>query len=244
LGKKQLKEATYNEIYGGKGYKEKKGALAWLYKHLKRYERTRYQTVYGALEKGEKLLDIGCGDGEFCIMAKEIYDDVYGVDVSPIRIMNAQKRISEREDKGRFHFVQHDVDEDLAFPNGSFDAVTSLATLEYVVYPYRVIREIRRVLREGGYFIVQASNFAFLPNRLALLAGKLPAPGGIGECGVDWERLHNFTPEVMVKSLRQGGFEIINVTCSGIFPSLRGVWPSLLAGDIVVKARKTLSNQV
>jgi SAM-dependent methyltransferase len=240
LGKKHLKEATYDEIYGGKGYKEKKGPLAWLYEHLKRYERTRYQTVYSTLEKGGKLLDIGCGDGDFCIMAKGIYDDVYGVDVSPVRIMNAQKKISERKDEGNFHFVRHDVDEDLAFPNDSFDTVTSLATLEYVVYPYRVIREARRVLKEGGHFIVQASNLAFLPNRLALLAGKLPTPGGISECGVDWERLHNFTPNVMVKSLKQGGFEIVNVTCSGIFPRFRGIWPSLLAGDIVVKAKKPI----
>jgi hypothetical protein len=93
-------------------------------------------------------------------------------------------------------------------------------------------------LREGGHFVVQASNFAFLPHRLALLTGKLPAPGGIGECGVDWERLHNFTPEIMVKSLKEGGFEIVSVTCSGIFPRFRGVWPSLLAGDIVVKAKR------
>jgi SAM-dependent methyltransferase len=238
LSKKHLKEATYDEIYGGTGYKEKKGPLAWLYKHLKRYERTRYQAVYNALEKGERLLDIGCGDGDFCIMSKDIFDDVYGVDVSPIRIMNAQKKISEREDKSNFHFVQHDVDENLIYPNGFFDAVTSLATLEYVVYPYRMIREARRVLKQGGHFIVQASNFAFLPHRLALLSGKLPAPGGIGECGVDWERLHNFTPEIVVKSLKQGGFEIVSVTCSGIFPRFRGIWPSLLAGDIIVKAKK------
>ena len=240
MGKKHLKEAAYDEIYGGRGYKEKKGPLAWLYNHLKRYERTRYQTVYNALEKGKRLLDIGCGDGDFCITSKDIFDDVYGVDVSPIRIANAQKKISEREDKSNFHFVQHDVDENLDFPDGFFDAVTSLATLEYVVYPYRVIQEARRVLREGGHFVVQASNFAFLPHRLALLAGKLPAPGGIGECGVDWERLHNFTPGIMAKSLKQGGFEIVGETCSGIFPRFRGIWSSLLAGDIIVKARKPI----
>jgi ubiquinone/menaquinone biosynthesis C-methylase UbiE len=174
-------------------------------------------------------------------MSKDIFAEVYGVDVSPVRIMNAQKKISDREDKGNFHFVQHDVDENLIYPNGFFDTVTSLATLEYVVYPYRVISEVRRVLRQGGHFIVQASNFAFLPNRLALLAGKLPAPGGIGECGVDWERLHNFTPEIMMKSLKQGGFEIVDVTCSGIFHRFRGVWPSLLAGDIVVRAKKSFA---
>ncbi len=239
MSKKNLKEATYDEIYGGRGYKEKKGPVNWLYKHLRRYERTRYQTVFSSLEHGGKLLDIGCGDGDFCIMAKEIYDDVYGVDVSPVRIMNAQKKTSEREDKGNFHFVQHDVDENLIYPNGFFDTVTSLATLEYVVYPYLVIQEVRRVLKLGGHFVVQASNFAFLPSRLALIAGKLPTPGGIGDCGVDWERLHNFTPDIMVKSLRQGGFEIVDVTCSGVFARFREIWPSLLAGDIVVKARRT-----
>ena len=126
----------------------------------------------------------------------------------------------------------------MPFPDDFFEAVTCIATLEYLVYPYRAIREVRRVLKPGGYFIAQVSNFAFLPYRLALLFGQLPTPGGIDEIGVDWERLHSFTKQVIVTLLRRNEFEVVSLTCSGIFSRIRKVWPSLLAGDVVVKARK------
>jgi ubiquinone/menaquinone biosynthesis C-methylase UbiE len=238
LGKRQLKEDYYDEIYGRKGYEKKGGLVAWLYSHLKRYEENRYRTVFRLLERSGKLLDVGCGDGDFCIMAKGMFNDVYGVEVSQVRTLNAEKKINDRQDKGNFHFIQHDVDESLPFPDDFFDVATCIATLEYLVYPSRVILEVRRVLKPGGYFIVQVSNFAFLQYRFTLLIGKLPTPGGIDEVGVDWERLHNFTKQVIVTVLRRSKFEVISLTCSGIFARIRRILPSLLAADIIVKARK------
>jgi ubiquinone/menaquinone biosynthesis C-methylase UbiE len=238
LNKQRLKEARYDEIYGGKVYKDRDGSLVWLYSHLKRFEKNRYQAVFRLLEKGARFLDIGCGDGDFCILAKDMYADVYGVDVSPERIANAKKRINSRRDKDNFYFVQHDIDENLPFSDDFFDVETCIATLEYLVYPSRAILEARRVLKPRGYFIIQVSNFAFLPYRFALLIGRLPTPGGIDEVGVDWERLHNFTREVIVAILRRSGFEVVSLTCSGIFTRMRRTWPSLLSGDIIVKARK------
>ena len=239
MSKRKLKEYRYDEIYGGKGYERKSGFLEWLSSNLKSYDQTRYQTVFKSLEKGQRLLDIGCGNGYFCLMAKQLFDDVYGVDVSKVRIMDAEKAIFNRQDHENFHFVQYDTDERLPFSDDFFDAISCIATLEFLLYPKQAVMEMRRVLRPNGIVVVQVGNIAFLPDRLALLTGRLPTLAGIDEIGVDWDRLHSFTKEVLVKLFRNGGFEIINLSCSGIFANQRRAWLSLLAGDIIVKARKT-----
>ena len=238
MSKQKLKEYRYDKIYGEKGYARKSGFLEWLSSILKKYNKTRYQTVLKSLEKGQRLLDIGCGDGYFCLMVKSIFDDVYGLDVSKVRIMDAKKEILLRKDREGFHFEQYDTDETLPFSDNFFDAISCIATLELLLYPKQAVQEMRRVLKPGGIVVIQVGNIAFLPYRLALLRGKLPIIAGIDEIGVDWDRLHSFTKEVLVKLLKGGGFEIVNLNCSGIFARQRRVWLSLLAGDIIVKAKK------
>jgi hypothetical protein len=71
-----------------------------------------------------------------------------------------------------------------------------------------------------------------------LLTGKLPTPGGIDEVGVDWERLHNYTKQVIVTLLKKSGFQIICTSSSGIFAKYRAWWSSLLSGDLIIKGRK------
>jgi ubiquinone/menaquinone biosynthesis C-methylase UbiE len=44
----------------------------------------------------------------------------------------------------------------LDFPDESFDIVFSIATLEHVQYPLRVLEEILRVTKRGGHIYVQA----------------------------------------------------------------------------------------
>ena len=238
MNKRQLKEAIYDEIYGRGGYTS--GLLAWLYSHLKRYEENRHQAVFRFLERGGRLLDLGCGTGAFAIIAKGMFNDVYEMDISHVRLMDAKKKINNRQDKDHFHFIQYDICEGLPFPDDFFDAVTCITTLEVLVYPSRVILEARRVIKPGGYFIVQVSNFAFLPYRFELLMGKLPTPiVGVIEQG----RLHHFTKQAVVKLLRSKQLEVVSLSSSGIFARIRRVWSSLLAGDIIVKARKSISEQ-
>jgi SAM-dependent methyltransferase len=59
-------------------------------------------------------------------------------------------------------FVQDlNVDSELDFPDGSFDAVTCAVSVQYLRYPGRVFAEIARVLRPGGVCIVSFSNRMF-----------------------------------------------------------------------------------
>jgi ubiquinone/menaquinone biosynthesis C-methylase UbiE len=243
LIKKTQAEERFNEIYSGKGYSKKRGFTNWLYSKLKQYKETRTQAVVKLLDSGERLLDVGCGNGNFCIKSKDYYKEIFGIDVSSVRIEKAKEKISQRKDKESFNFSQHDIAQNLPFKNEYFDTVTCIATLECLTYPKKAVAEMKRVLKPGGILIVTTGNIAFLPHRLTLLSGKLPTIWGVDENGIDWDRLHSFTRKVFALFLKNQGLEIVSLSCSGIFSRVRKVWPSLLAGDIIAKARKSSQNR-
>jgi SAM-dependent methyltransferase len=59
--------------------------------------------------------------------------------------------------------VLHDLNDDthLPFPDGAFDSVTCCVSVDYLVRPVAVFREVARVLRPGGLVVVTFSNRCF-----------------------------------------------------------------------------------
>jgi len=235
------KERVYDGVYGRKeiSYESSRGVIGFLYRKLLRFEVNRCQVVYNLLPSAkERLLDVGCGDGDFIFRAKAMFKECYGIDVSSLRIERAKERSKEILDGYNIRFCGCDIDEGIPFDDSFFDVVTCIAVLEHVFNPPNVLDEVRRVLKPSGIFIVQVPNIAWMPHRIQLLFGKLPKTGGV-YLGADWEHLHNFTKSTICQLLTDKIFEIEAVSCSGIFANLRRLWPSVLAGDIVLKAHKT-----
>ncbi len=60
-------------------------------------------------------------------------------------------------------YVVHDLNADpsLPFAAASFDAVTCCVSVDYLTEPFTVFREVARVLRPGGPFVVTFSNRCF-----------------------------------------------------------------------------------
>jgi 2-polyprenyl-3-methyl-5-hydroxy-6-metoxy-1,4-benzoquinol methylase len=67
----EAKRRYYDEAYAVKNIRKpplpKLRALSY---RLKRFELSDYKVVFELLSPGEKLLDVGCGDGSFALMAK------------------------------------------------------------------------------------------------------------------------------------------------------------------------------
>ncbi len=60
-------------------------------------------------------------------------------------------------------WLVHDLNADpvLPFPDGDFDAVTCCVSVDYLTRPVEVFRDVGRVLRPGGPFVVTFSNRCF-----------------------------------------------------------------------------------
>ena len=71
-------------------------------------------------------------------------------------------------------WVVHDVNHDprLPFEDEQFDAVVMAVSVQYLVRPIEVFREVRRVLRPGGPFVVTYSNRLFPEKAVAIWCAR------------------------------------------------------------------------
>jgi SAM-dependent methyltransferase len=70
--------------------------------------------------------------------------------------------------------VVHDVNRDprLPFGDGEFDGALCAVSIQYVIHPVLVFREVRRVLRPGAPFVVSFSNRCFPTKAVAVWLGS------------------------------------------------------------------------
>jgi len=119
----------------------------------------------------ERILDVGCGDGNFTVMIAKACKarEVYGIEISEKGVEMARKN--------GIKCYQLDVDEeDFPFEDNYFNALTALELIEHLYDPDHFLDEVYRVLKPDGLFILSTPNLASIHNRIALLFGYQPYP--------------------------------------------------------------------
>lgn len=138
------------------------------------------------LPPSRRVLDVGCGDGAFGRLVQGKVAEVHGIEWAERAIEQAQTRgIQIRScDLNR---------ESFPYADRWFDAVACLDVIEHVVDPRRLLQEIHRVLRPGGYLILTTPNLRYVHflSRL-LFKGRFPRTSNDPE-GYDGGHLHYFT---------------------------------------------------
>jgi len=69
---------------------------------------------------------------------------------------------------GGFQAKDLNVEAKLPYADKSFDVVTCVVSIDYLIYPIEVMKEIHRVLRPGGKVIVSQSNRCFPSKAIAM----------------------------------------------------------------------------
>jgi methionine biosynthesis protein MetW len=232
-------DELYKNQYANRKLKTDYVSFRQLRNLFKKYDIHREDSVVALLEKGENLLDIGCGSGSLLYKAKDKYTNLYGIDIVEENILKA-KELFQKNNR-RVELTVMDVNNGIEFSDNFLDTVTIIAVLEHLFDPFFILKEIHRVLKPGGILILQVPNIAYLKYRLQLLFGKLPvtsSPYNWPEIGWDGGHLHYFTLKSLKDLFNRGGFKIEKISGSGLFANFRNWWPSLLCGDIIIKARK------
>jgi SAM-dependent methyltransferase len=105
---------------------------------------------------GCDVLEIGCGRGDFTIELARRFPGarIIGVDFSPAAIDVAKTR--QRDATVSFSVADA---QDLPFADGSFDWILTCECFEHVPSPARMARQMRRVLRPGGRFVLTTENY-------------------------------------------------------------------------------------
>jgi ubiquinone/menaquinone biosynthesis C-methylase UbiE len=111
-------------------------------------------------QEGEKILEIGFGTGYALEkLAQDVGESgkVYGIDISQGMLARTRERIRKKGLSGVVDLTCDDA-EQLPYPDQFFDGIFMSFTLELFDTPEipNVLRECRRVLREGGRLCVVA----------------------------------------------------------------------------------------
>lgn len=164
-----------------------------------------------APQPGERILDLGCGDGALTAKLVGLGCTVVGVDSSSAQIAAAQKLgLDARVMDG----------ENLTFQQ-EFDAVFSNAALHWMRDPNRVIAGVWRSLRPGGRFVAELGGHGCVAKIKKALVDALNRRGIDGQAAVPW---YFPTVEEYSERLVKAGFA---VTTIALIPR-----PTPLPGDI------------
>lgn len=127
-----------------------KGLIPRIYEFVKSFNiKHKAKLAVGELPQG-RLLDIGCGVGDFLLHVKQQGWEIQGIEPS----VNA-KQIAQ----SRLGFLPKDPSEYAQFEDASFDVITMWHVLEHIDDLHFQTSEILRLLKPGGRLIIALPNF-------------------------------------------------------------------------------------
>jgi len=105
------------------------------------------------VERGMKVLDLGCGDGTTAVPAAKLGADVLGVDIAENLVEAGNRRVREMG-LANLRFQEGDATDLRALEDQSFDLVVSIFGAMFAPRPHDVARETVRVSRPGGRIVM------------------------------------------------------------------------------------------
>lgn len=172
------------------------------YSDFQSFERPDYKFIIELVEKNSKIIDLGCGNGSLIqklINEKNVV--AKGIEISESGVVICKKKGLEVQ-QGR-------IDEQLPFQENEFDFAICHITIQMVMYPEILLKEMKRISR---FQIISFPNFAFYKNRIELfLKGRMPKKMLFGYSWFNTGHIH----QLSIKDFEElinfiGGIEIIH----------------------------------
>lgn len=157
---------------------------------------------YSTPRKGEVCLDLGCGKGHDVLkMAEETGSDgrAYGIDITDAMIEKA-RRTAEKMNLHNAEFIRSEL-ELLPFDDNTIDLIISNCTINHVGNKELLWKEIYRILKPGGRFVVSdIYSEKDVPDEYR------HDPVAVSEC---WAGA--VTKEIYMTTLGRAGFKIVEI---------------------------------
>ncbi|MBS0347799.1 MAG: methionine biosynthesis protein MetW [Proteobacteria bacterium] len=148
------------------------------------FQRYDYDVISNWIEPGERILDLGCGDGSLLRYLKERRQvRGYGVENDPERVLACARN--------GINVIQIDLEQGLAgFDDGFFDHVIMSLSLQAMRNTQGILKEMLRVGHEA---VVSFPNFAYWRHRQAILNGHMPVSKNLPYQWYDTPNVRFFT---------------------------------------------------
>jgi methionine biosynthesis protein MetW len=188
-------------------------------------DRRDMELIAGLVPPGSRVLDLGCGSGELLAYLRDARRcSGYGIEIADANVLACVQR--------GVNVIQLNLEEGLAmFADQSFDVVLQLDTMQHLRNTEKMLRETARVGRVG---IVSFPNFAHWPNRLHVLAGRMPVTKVLPYQWYDTPNIRVGTYADFEVLARKDGLRILDAFGIERGEAVRR-WPNLLASVAVFK---------
>jgi len=188
-------------------------------------DRKDMELIAGLVPPGSRVLDLGCGSGELLAHLRDARRcSGYGIEIADVNVLACVQR--------GVNVIQLNLEEGLAmFGDRSFDVVLQLDTMQHLRNTEKMLRETARVGRVG---IVSFPNFAHWPNRLHVLAGRMPVTKVLPYQWYDTPNIRVGTYADFEMLARKDGLRILDAFGIERGEAVRR-WPNLLASVAVFK---------
>ena len=193
--------------------------------------RRDLEVIAGLVSPGDRVLDLGCGDGSFLrLLREERGAEVVGVEID-------QESIAKCVANG-VPVIQSDLDDHLDFAgDASFDLVVLSQTLQEMRRPDQLLR---RMVRVGRRVAVSVINFGHWSCRMQVFfSGRMPRNSQMPYHWYDTPNIHFST----IRDFRElcGDLDIEieqEVPLPARFPRLTAAWPNVFAIGCVFVLRR------
>ena len=131
----------------------------------KERERFDFAVIANWIPEGERVLDLGCGDGRLLRYLRETKNvSGYGVEIDHESVLGCIRN--------NVNVIQIDIEDGLSgFEDHSFNHVIISQALQAMRATERILGEMLRVADEA---VISFPNFAYRSNREAIAAGRMP----------------------------------------------------------------------
>ena len=192
-------------------------------------ERADLELIASLVPPGARVLDLGCGGGALLALLQQTRGcSGYGVELDDAKVLECVQR--------GVNVLQRNLEEGLSiFEDNSFDVVLQLDTLQHLRNTEGMLRETARVGRVG---ILTFPNFAHWPNRLQVLAGRMPVTRTLPYEWYDTPNIRVGTHADFEVLARRNGLRVIESFGLKEGRALRR-WPNLRAPTALFKFERS-----
>lgn len=171
---------------------------------------------------GQRILDLGCGNGSLTHTIAQQGYDIVGIEASSQGIAVA------RQNFPACRFMQARI-ADLPTPEfqNAFDIVISVEVIEHLLYPRELVRVARQCLKPGGTLILTTPYHGYLKNVMLAVSGKMDQ-----HFTSLWDGGHIkfFSVASLRKLLEEENFTNLSFKFAGRVPYL---WKSMLCAGVL-----------